>query len=131
MLRTTSSGRYTMPRPLYLVVVLATAACAPAAPTASRPVPAAAETATLPEVRTGMIFGFREPWLERQDGMPVLRPDTTRLEPMPVFRPDTTIDRAMVVRGGGSTVRVRLRGPAKVVPVNPSTDSLVHSAPRP
>jgi hypothetical protein len=37
---------------------------------------------------------------------------------MPVARPDTNIDRAMVVHGGGTTLR--LRGPAKVVPVKPA-----------
>jgi len=49
--------------------------------------------------------------------MPVVVPDTHRLERMPVLRPDTTIDRTMVVRDGGTTLR--LRGPAKVEPAKP------------
>lgn len=58
--------------------------------------------------------------------MPVVVPDTEHLEPMPVVRPDVTNDREMAVRGFGSVAMVRLRGPAKVIPAKPLSDSVLH-----
>jgi len=101
-----------MPRSLSLLVLLALAGCAPAPELLSPrvkppPMPKPWPSATLRIIGPGVDHGR---------GMPVV-----------VLRPDTTIDRAMVVQGGGTTPR--LRGPAKVVPVNPLADSVQHSAP--
>jgi len=119
-----------MPRPLFLVVLMATAGCAPApaplAPVAAPPIAALGVPLPNAQAQPRVTYRFRGPGLSYHDGMPVAVPDTTRLEPMPVFRPDTTIDRAMVRRGRFFTVR----GPANV-PVSPSSDTLHLAAPRP
>jgi len=119
-----------MPRPLSLVVLVATAACAPApAPLAPAVVPPLAAPAppSEPQVQPRITLRFDGFGIEHRDGMPVAVPDTKKLERMPVARPDTMNDRAMVRRGGTFTIR----GPAGLAPVNPSSDSLHLAAPRP
>jgi|GEM_PF-4691140 len=102
-----------MPRSLSLLVLLALGGCAPAPGLLSprtKPPP-------MPKPWPGATFRVDGPGVDRSRGMPVVVPDTHRLERMPVLRPDTTIDRTMVVRDGGTTLR--LRGPAKVEPAKP------------
>jgi hypothetical protein len=121
-----------MPRPLSLVVLVATAACAsapvPVAPSPALPVTALGVPLATTQAQSHGTVLLEGSGLAYRDGMPVAVPDTTKLEPMPVFRSDTTIDRAMVSRGFGRTFT--LRGPANVT-VNPSSDTLHLAAPRP
>jgi hypothetical protein len=103
-----------MSRTLLLLLLVATAACAPTPELLAPRV----KSLRVPKTQPHVIAGLDAPRPAYPDAMPVAVPDTTRLEPMPVYRPDTTIDREMAIRGFGSVAMIRLRGPARVAPAS-------------